>query len=33
LRDQDEDLAIEVAEGDKLLDLEYKDALRAIHEG
>jgi phosphate transport system protein len=32
LRDQDRDLAIEVAEGDKLLDLEYKDALRAIHE-
>jgi phosphate transport system protein len=33
LRDQDENLAIRVAEGDKLLDLEYKDALRAIHEG
>jgi phosphate transport system protein len=32
LRDQDEDLAISVAEGDKLLDLEYKDALRALHE-
>ena len=32
LRDQDRDLAIEVAEGDKLLDLEYKDALRAVHE-
>jgi phosphate transport system protein len=33
IRDQDEQLAIQVAEGDKLLDLEYKDALRAIHEG
>lgn len=33
IRTQDEDLAIRVAEGDKLLDLEYKDALRAIHEG
>jgi phosphate transport system protein len=33
VRDQDEVLAIQVAEGDKLLDLEYKDALRAIHEG
>jgi phosphate transport system protein len=33
IRDQDGDLAIRVAEGDKLLDLEYKDALRAIHEG
>jgi phosphate transport system protein len=32
LRDQNEDLAISVAEGDKLLDLEYKDALRVIHE-
>ena len=32
LRERDENLAIEVAEGDKLLDLEYKDALRAIHE-
>lgn len=30
---QDADLAIEVAEGDKLLDLQYKEALRAIHEG
>jgi phosphate transport system protein len=33
LRERNADLAIEVAEGDKLLDLEYKDALRAIHEG
>jgi phosphate transport system protein len=33
VRDHDEELAIRVAEGDKLLDLEYKDALRAIHEG
>lgn len=33
VREQDENLAIRVAEGDKLLDLEYKDALRAIHEG
>lgn len=33
IRDQDGELAIRVAEGDKLLDLEYKDALRAIHEG
>jgi phosphate transport system protein len=33
IRDHDEQLAIQVAEGDKLLDLEYKDALRAIHEG
>jgi phosphate transport system protein len=33
LREQDAELAIMVAEGDKLLDLEYKDALRAIHEG
>lgn len=33
VRKQDENLAIRVAEGDKLLDLEYKDALRAIHEG
>jgi phosphate transport system protein len=32
LRDRDENVAIEVAEGDKLLDLEYKDALRAVHE-
>lgn len=32
LRDHDENLAISVAEGDKLLDLEYKDALRALHE-
>lgn len=32
LRDHDARLAIEVAEGDKLLDLEYKDALRAVHE-
>jgi phosphate transport system protein len=32
LREQDADLAISVAEGDKLLDLEYKDALRALHE-
>lgn len=29
----DAQLAVEVAEGDKLLDLEYKEALRAIHEG
>jgi phosphate transport system protein len=33
LREQDADLAVEVAEGDKLLDMEYKDALRAIHDG
>lgn len=33
IREQDENLAIRVAQGDKLLDLEYKDALRAIHEG
>jgi phosphate transport system protein len=33
LRERNAALAIEVAEGDKLLDLEYKDALRAIHEG
>lgn len=33
LRQQDSDLAVEVAEGDKLLDMEYKDALRAIHDG
>jgi phosphate transport system protein len=33
LRERNADLAIEVAEGDKLLDLEYKDALRAIHDG
>jgi len=33
IREQDENLAIEVAERDKLLDTEYKDALRAIHEG
>lgn len=32
IRDQDQHLAIRVAEGDKLLDLEYKDALRTIHE-
>jgi phosphate transport system protein len=32
LADNNEELAIQVAEGDKLLDLEYKDALRAIHE-
>ena len=32
LRNHDEDLAISVAEGDKLLDMEYKDALRAVHE-
>lgn len=32
IRDQDEMLAIRVAEGDKLLDLEYKDALRTLHE-
>ena len=32
LRDRDADLAIAVAEGDKLLDLEYKDALRSLHE-
>jgi phosphate transport system protein len=29
----DAKLAVEVAEGDKLLDLQYKEALRAIHEG
>lgn len=33
LREQDSGLAVEVAEGDRLLDLEYKDALRAIHDG
>jgi phosphate transport system protein len=33
LREQDAALAIEVVEGDRLLDMEYKDALRAIHEG
>ena len=33
LREQDSNLAVEVAEGDKLLDMEYKDALRAIHNG
>lgn len=33
IREQDENLAIQVAERDKLLDIEYKDALRAIHEG
>jgi len=33
LRERNEDLAIQVVEGDKLLDLEYKHALRAIHEG
>lgn len=33
LRDHDKELAITVAEADKLLDLEYKNALRAIHEG
>jgi phosphate transport system protein len=33
LREQDAGLAIEVVEGDRLLDMEYKDALRAIHEG
>jgi phosphate transport system protein len=33
LRGRDAGLAIEVVEGDKLLDLEYKDALRALHEG
>jgi phosphate transport system protein len=32
IRDEDEDLAIQVAEADKLLDLEYKDALRTIHQ-
>ena len=33
LREHDSGLAVEVAEGDKLLDMEYKDALRAIHDG
>ncbi len=33
IREQDENLAIQVAERDKLLDIEYKDALRSIHEG
>ena len=32
LRDRDAELAVAVAEGDKLLDLEYKDALRSLHE-
>lgn len=33
LRERDADLAVEVAEADKLLDMEYKGALRIIHEG
>lgn len=33
LRDHDKERAVQVAEADKLLDLEYKDALRAIHDG
>lgn len=32
LRAQDSNLAVEVAEGDRLLDIEYKDALRAIYD-
>lgn len=33
IREQDENLAIQVAERDKLLDIEYKAALRSVHEG